>query len=261
MRPAPRAGPSHRRRPPTNRPPPAGAAPDRGRRGPGAGRRLRAGAAGARVSAAPAPPAAGSGQLDGQRHGLRTSSSRACASGRRPGRPPSPRGCAGAARTARPRCAMVARICSRCGPRSSAWRRCTAPGGSWLKRSATRRAWFTTSPAGSTALAMPQSTACSAGEGVAQQQLLGRLGMAHQLRHQQAGRELGHQAQADEGHRQPRLVGHVDQVAVQQHRGADADGRAGDGRHHRLVALDQRAHELATDDSSLSLPPCRAGAT
>ena len=35
----------------------------------------------------------------------------------------------------------------------------TALGASMLKRSAMRRAWLTTSPAGSTALAMPQSTA------------------------------------------------------------------------------------------------------
>jgi hypothetical protein len=82
------------------------------------------------------------------------------------------------------------------------------------------------------------------GEGVAEQQLLGRARLAHQLRQQQAGGEFRHQAQADEGHGQPGLVTDVGEVAVQQHRRADADGRAGDGGDHRLVALDQRAHEL-----------------
>jgi hypothetical protein len=81
------------------------------------------------------------------------------------------------------------------------------------------------------------------GEGVAQQQLFGRPRVAHQLRHDQAGAEFRHQAQAHEGHGQARFVGHVDEVAMQQHRGADADGRTGDGRHHGLVAFQQRAHE------------------
>ena len=103
-------------------------------------------------------------ELQRERHGRCPASSelarsRACASGRRPGRPPSPRGCAAARRTARLRCGWSAGSASRCGARSSCLASRTAPGGRLLKRSATRRAWFTTSPAGSTALAMPHSTA------------------------------------------------------------------------------------------------------
>jgi hypothetical protein len=67
--------------------------------------------------------------------------------------------------------------------------------------------------------------------------------MAHQARDQQAGAVLGHQAQADEGHGQAGLVADEDEVAVQQHGGADAHGRAGDGGHHRLLAGFQRPHE------------------
>jgi hypothetical protein len=80
-------------------------------------------------------------------------------------------------------------------------------------------------------------------EGVAGEQQLRGAAVPDQLRHHQAAGELGHQAQRHEGHRQPRLVAHVDKVAVQQHGRADADGRAGDGRHHGLVAVEQRAHE------------------
>ena len=61
--------------------------------------------------------------------------------------------------------AMVCRICSRCGPRISCLASRTAPGGKLLKRSAMRRAWLATSPAGSTALAIPHSTACSGVKG------------------------------------------------------------------------------------------------
>ena len=71
-------------------------------------------------------------------------------------------------------------------------------------------------------------------EGLAQQQRFGRAVVAEHLRHQQAGRGFGAQAQVDEGHGKRGVVARVDQVAVQQQGGAHAHGRAANGRQQRL---------------------------
>ncbi|KAF4530292.1 hypothetical protein B566_EDAN018434 [Ephemera danica] len=81
-------------------------------------------------------------------------------------------------------------------------------------------------------------------EGVAQQQLFGRAALAHELRHQQAAGKFRHQPQADEGHGQAGVISHVDEIAMQQQGGANADGRPGDGCNHRFFAFEQRMHEL-----------------
>ena len=73
-------------------------------------------------------------------------------------------------------------------------------------------------------------------ERLAEQELLSRFRAPDELRQYQARGELRHEAEAHERHRQARFVGQVDEVAMQQHRGADADRRAGDRSHHRLVA-------------------------
>ena len=71
-------------------------------------------------------------------------------------------------------------------------------------------------------------------EGLAQQQRLGRAVVAEHLRHQQARCGLRAQAEVDEGHREGRVVAGIDQVAMEQHRRADAHCRAAHGRHDRL---------------------------
>src|SRR5438105_6727777 len=81
-------------------------------------------------------------------------------------------------------------------------------------------------------------------EWLAEQQLLGCLDVADELREDEARAELRHEAQAHKGHRQARLVRHIDEVAMQQHRRADADRRTGDRGNDRLVAADQRLHEI-----------------
>jgi hypothetical protein len=71
-------------------------------------------------------------------------------------------------------------------------------------------------------------------EGLAQQQRLGGAVVAEHLRHQQAGRRLRAQAEVHEGHRERRVVAGIDQVAVEQHGGADAHRRPAHGGQQRL---------------------------
>lgn len=79
---------------------------------------------------------------------------------------------------------------------------------------------------------------------IPEQQLFGGARVAGQLREQQAGTEFRAKAKLRERHREFGRVGAVDQVAVQQQRGADADCRARDSGDDRFGAADQGAHEL-----------------
>ena len=59
-----------------------------------------------------------------------------------------------------------------------------------------------------------------------QQQRFCRSVVAHHLRHQQAGRSLGAQAQIDKRHRERGIVTCINQIAMQQHGGAHTHGGA-----------------------------------
>ena len=52
--------------------------------------------------------------------------------------------------------------------------------------------------------------------------------VTHHLRHQQAGTGLGAQAQVHKRHGEGRVVAGIDQIAMEQQRGANAHGRATD---------------------------------
>jgi len=81
---------------------------------------------------------------------------------------------------------------------------------------------------------MPQSTAFAASIGLAKQHRLGRPGAADETRQEHRAACLGGQADVDEHESQVQILGHVDQVAVEQHRCADADRLALHGRHQRF---------------------------
>ncbi|ABA50028.1 hypothetical protein BURPS1710b_0861 [Burkholderia pseudomallei 1710b] len=81
-------------------------------------------------------------------------------------------------------------------------------------------------------------------ERLAEQQFLRGHLMAGDARQQQARCRLRAQAELRERQRQLRGVGRVDEIAVQQHRHADADGDARDRRDDRLVRAGDLAQEL-----------------
>ena len=78
---------------------------------------------------------------------------------------------------------------------------------------------------------------------VGKQQLFRGLVIARSERDRQARREFRAQSQRHERHREHRIVGAVDEVAVHQHRRADADRRPVDRSHDRLFRQPKRLHE------------------
>ncbi len=80
-------------------------------------------------------------------------------------------------------------------------------------------------------------------EGLAEQQFLRRARATRDLRQQQGRGEFRHQPEARERHRKRRVVRGIDEVAMQQHRHADADGHAVHRRDHRLLERRDAEHE------------------
>ena len=80
---------------------------------------------------------------------------------------------------------------------------------------------------------------------LAQAQHLKRDRMPGALGQQQARRGFGHHAEIKERHRQPRRGAGIDQIAMQQHGRADADGGSVDGGNQRLLRMDQRVQKLS----------------
>ena len=80
-------------------------------------------------------------------------------------------------------------------------------------------------------------------KGFTHQQGLGRTVVAHEARREQAGGRLRAQTEVDEGHGESRVVPCVNQVAMEQHGGADADRGAADGGEQGLGELRQFGDE------------------
>ena len=77
-----------------------------------------------------------------------------------------------------------------------------------------------------------------------QQQHRRRLGMTQDRGREQAGARFGDQAQIDERQNETRVRRGVDQVAMQEHGGADADRQTLHRRHQRLVESGDRLNEI-----------------
>ena len=80
-------------------------------------------------------------------------------------------------------------------------------------------------------------------ESLAEKQELGGALVAGHERKEIARRELGHEPELRERHREPRVVAGVYEVAMQQERGADPDGGPRHGGHERLLRGAHRVKE------------------
>jgi hypothetical protein len=80
-------------------------------------------------------------------------------------------------------------------------------------------------------------------EGLAEQQQFRGALVAGDARQHQAGPGFGAEREVHEGELELGVVGRIDQVAMQQQRGADAHRVAGDGRHQRLFEGRQQVQE------------------
>ncbi|MNZ79729.1 hypothetical protein D3C78_983400 [compost metagenome] len=80
-------------------------------------------------------------------------------------------------------------------------------------------------------------------QAVAQQEQARGAGVAESTGQQQAGTELGAQADVDERHAQLGVAGDQHLIAMQQQRGANADGRPADCRDQRLLQVRDDFHQ------------------
>jgi hypothetical protein len=90
----------------------------------------------------------------------------------------------------------------------------------------------------------PAATAFSAENGLAEQHELGGALVTRDARQQEAGAGLRHETEVHERQLEARLGRRIHEIAMQQHRRADADGRTADGRDERLLEGRDGAEEL-----------------
>ena len=122
-----------------------------------------------------------------------------------------------------------------CPRRSASGRRPCAPPARRPPRSSCSSA--------TTRLIRPHSSAFARGQALAEHRQLARARHADARRQEQRGAAVGHEPDVDEREQEVGALGGQDQVAAERQRAADADGRAVDGRDHRLGHLADRVHD------------------